>query len=93
MYGQSFIIAALAGVAVAKSSMSAKPSMMSHMSGNQTIVTTTKVVSRFVTYCPEPTEICVNDKTYTITAPTTLTIEDCPCTVVEVSHPETRAVT
>ncbi|KKO99293.1 hypothetical protein THAR02_08609 [Trichoderma harzianum] len=48
--------------------------------------TTTKIVSQYTTYCPEPTEVTVNKKTYTVTKATTLTITDCPCTVVEVNH-------
>ncbi|PTB62919.1 hypothetical protein BBK36DRAFT_60021, partial [Trichoderma citrinoviride] len=48
----------------------------------------TKVVSQYTTYCPEPTTFTFNAKTFTVTEATTLTITDCPCTVVEVSfHP------
>ncbi|OAQ68901.1 hypothetical protein VFPPC_05062 [Pochonia chlamydosporia 170] len=46
-------------------------------------VTTTKVVSRYTTYCPVPTTVCIGTKTYTVTEPTTLTITDCPCTITE----------
>ncbi|KAG5951473.1 hypothetical protein E4U53_003023 [Claviceps sorghi] len=41
----------------------------------------TEVVTALTTYCPGPTAITVNNKTYTVTEPTTLTITDCPCTV------------
>ncbi|PTB79653.1 hypothetical protein M440DRAFT_1311173, partial [Trichoderma longibrachiatum ATCC 18648] len=49
----------------------------------QTAVTTTKVVSAYTTYCPEPTTFTFNAKTFTVTEATTITITDCPCTVVE----------
>jgi hypothetical protein len=42
---------------------------------------TTVVVEEIVTYCPEPTTLTHGDHTYTVTAPTTLTITDCPCTI------------
>lgn len=45
--------------------------------------TDVEVVTAFTTYCPEPTEIVTNGKTYTVTEPTTLTITDCPSTVTE----------
>jgi hypothetical protein len=51
---------------------------------NETIVTTTKVVSVYTTYCPEPTTFTFNKKEYIVTKPTTITITDCPCTIVEV---------
>ena len=44
-------------------------------------VYTTDVVEHYETYCPEPTEVVYNQKTYTVTEATTLTIVDCPCTV------------
>ncbi|KAJ2892699.1 hypothetical protein MKZ38_009474 [Zalerion maritima] len=47
---------------------------------------TTETVTAYTTYCPEPTTFCYEDKTYTITEATTLTITDCPdhgCTVVK----------
>lgn len=44
-------------------------------------ITTTAIT----TYCPYPTEIVHNSKTYTVTKATTLTITDCPCTVTKVS--------
>ncbi|KAJ4171830.1 hypothetical protein NW754_007425 [Fusarium falciforme] len=44
-------------------------------------VYTTEVVTAITTYCPEPTTLSYNNKTYTITKPTTFTITDCPCTI------------
>ncbi|VUG16891.1 DEBR0S1_28304g1_1 [Brettanomyces bruxellensis] len=49
---------------------------------NSTDVTT---IVKFTTYCPEATTFAVNNKTYTVTGKTTLTITDCPCTI----HPAT----
>ncbi|UNI13478.1 hypothetical protein JDV02_000221 [Purpureocillium takamizusanense] len=63
-----------------------------HPHGNHT-VTTTKVVSRYTTWCPEPTTVCIGSKTYTVTKPTTLTITDCPCTITETHNKPTQAVT
>ncbi|PHH84304.1 hypothetical protein CDD83_2177 [Cordyceps sp. RAO-2017] len=51
---------------------------------NQTVVTTTKVVSQYTTFCPGPTVVTLGDKHYTVEKATTLTVTDCPCTVVEV---------
>ena len=51
---------------------------------NGTVVTTTRVVAEYTTYCPEPTTFEFNNKKYTVTEATTLTIVDCPCTIVEV---------
>lgn len=45
------------------------------------VVWVTDVVSHFTTYCPEATSFAINNKTYTVTKPTTLTITDCPCTI------------
>jgi hypothetical protein len=46
-------------------------------------VYTTEVVTSYTTYCPYPTEVVHGDKTYTVTEATTLTITDCPCTIVK----------
>ncbi|KAL3233691.1 hypothetical protein RNJ44_03731 [Nakaseomyces bracarensis] len=46
-------------------------------------VTDVEVVTAYTTYCPEPTEIIHGNKTITVTAPTTLTVTDCPCTLTE----------
>jgi hypothetical protein len=57
---------------------------------NVTIVT--EVVDKYVTYCPEPTEITHGDKTYTVTEPGTVTITDCPCTITKPVVEETHEV-
>lgn len=54
------------------------------------VVTTTKVVSVYTTYCPEATTVEMNGKTYTASSATTITITDCPCTIVEV-RPDHRS--
>ncbi|KAI3390598.1 hypothetical protein diail_9105 [Diaporthe ilicicola] len=41
----------------------------------------TQVVMTYTTYCPSPTSVVMNSKTYTVTQATTLTITDCPCTI------------
>lgn len=46
-------------------------------------VYTTEVVTKLTTYCPEPTTLTFNNKTYTVTEPTTLTVTNCPCTVTK----------
>jgi hypothetical protein len=48
-----------------------------------TPVYTTEVVTSYETYCPGPTTITYGESTYTVTEATTLTITDCPCTVVK----------
>lgn len=45
---------------------------------------TTVVVTALTTYCPEPTTLCTNEVCHTVTAPGTLTITDCPCTIATV---------
>ncbi|KAG8631192.1 hypothetical protein KVT40_000332 [Elsinoe batatas] len=45
-------------------------------------VTTTQIFTAYTTYCPSPTQFAVNNVTYTVSSATTLTIKDCPCTVV-----------
>lgn len=42
--------------------------------------TVTDEVSYFTTYCPSPTTFAHGNSTYTVTAATTMTIEDCSCT-------------
>jgi hypothetical protein len=49
--------------------------------GNVTYVT--EVVDTYVTYCPEPTELTLGGKTYTVTKPQTITITNCGCTVTK----------
>ncbi|KAK2604370.1 hypothetical protein N8I77_007308 [Diaporthe amygdali] len=58
--------------------------------GTRSMTMTTQVVMSYTTYCPSPTSLVVNSKTYTVTQPTTLTITNCPCTIttsVPVSTP------
>ena len=45
----------------------------------------TVTLTAITTYCPYPTEVVHNSKTYTVTEATTLTITDCPCTITKVS--------
>ncbi|POS80670.1 hypothetical protein DHEL01_v200917 [Diaporthe helianthi] len=49
-------------------------------------MTTTMVVSSFVTYCPKPTVITYNDQCYTAKSPGPITITNCPCTITTVSR-------
>jgi hypothetical protein len=41
-------------------------------------ITTTETTDIYTTYCPEPTEVTMGTKTYTVTDSETLTITDCP---------------
>lgn len=50
---------------------------------NGTVVYTTEVFTAYTTVCPAATELTFNGKTYTATESTTLTITNCPCTVVK----------
>ncbi|KAK5660238.1 hypothetical protein OQA88_12772 [Cercophora sp. LCS_1] len=47
------------------------------------ITTVVTVVDRFLTYCPEPTVFVWAGRTYSVDAPATVTISDCPsgCTI------------
>lgn len=63
---------------------SSSPPIVPPVSSNGTSVsytTETEVVTAYTTYCPYPTTIVTNGGTYTVTAPTTLTITNCPCTL------------
>lgn len=51
--------------------------------GNGTVSTITEVVDVYTTYCPEPTHLTMNNKTYTVTEACTFTITDCPCTITK----------
>jgi hypothetical protein len=44
---------------------------------------TTEVVTAYTTYCPGPTVITHSDTVITVSSATTLTITDCPCTIVK----------
>lgn len=50
---------------------------------NGTVVYTTEVFTAYTTVCPAATELTFNGKTYTATTSTTLTITNCPCTVIK----------
>jgi len=50
---------------------------------NGTVVYTTEVYTAYTTVCPASTELTFNGVTYTATESTTLTITNCPCTVVK----------
>jgi len=43
----------------------------------------TEVFTAYTTFCPASTEVTFNGITYTATESTTLTITNCPCTVVK----------
>ncbi|KAK0110853.1 hypothetical protein ONS96_002442 [Cadophora gregata f. sp. sojae] len=48
---------------------------------------TTETVTQFTTYCPYPTTLVYNDKTYVATKDEVLTITDCPCTITQPVNP------
>ncbi|TKX20075.1 hypothetical protein C1H76_7757 [Elsinoe australis] len=81
-----FTIAATAALVAGASATYKRPS-----TNDTTYVT--EVVSKYTTYCPEATEISHNGVTYTVTSATTLTIEDCPCTVTKPAPSTTAAAT
>ncbi|KAM0344981.1 hypothetical protein ACHAPU_006860 [Fusarium lateritium] len=56
---------------------------------NETVHYTTEVVTHLTTYCPAATTLTYGDKTYTVTEATTLTIEDCSCTITKPVATET----
>lgn len=63
------------------------------MSVANVTITTDVVVTDFVTYCPEPTSLVVNNKTITVHEPTTITILG-PCTIpTTIVGPETTSKT
>lgn len=86
MYASNAIILAIAGLAAAQTTTikpTPVPLPQPTGKGNGTVVTTTKVYDIYTTYCPYPTTVDFNGKKYVVDKPTTLTITDCPCTVVE----------
>jgi len=46
-------------------------------------VYTTEVLTAYTTVCPAATSFSINGVTYTVTESTTLTITNCPCTIVK----------
>ncbi|KAF4976764.1 hypothetical protein FZEAL_6612, partial [Fusarium zealandicum] len=84
MYAQNAAaILAFAGIAAAQTPVPL-PTMVTAIRNGT--VTVTSVYDVYTTYCPEPTSFHLGGKDYVVTAPTTLIITDCPCTVVE-THP------
>jgi len=67
-----FSVVALAALAATASAWS-----------NDTVVYTTEVHTAYTTYCPASTQLTFNGITYTVTASQTLTITNCPCTIVK----------
>jgi len=63
--------------------LSALAAVASANYSNATVVYTTEVHTAYTTVCPASTELTFNGVTYTATASTTLTITNCPCTVVK----------
>ncbi|TQV90330.1 hypothetical protein V2A60_004293 [Cordyceps javanica] len=64
-----------------KFSVAAVLAVAAGASAHSNVTVTTEVVDVYTTYCPEATQITHGTKTYTVTAPTTLTISECPCTI------------
>ncbi|CAG8977033.1 hypothetical protein HYALB_00008891 [Hymenoscyphus albidus] len=64
-------------IALAASTVSA-----GYAHGNGTVVYTTEIHTAYTTVCPVSTELTFNGITYTATESTTLTITNCPCTVI-----------
>ncbi|CRK13311.1 hypothetical protein HYQ45_010409 [Verticillium longisporum] len=54
--------------------------------GPEGIAYTTVVTTAYETYCPLPTTFGYKNVTYTVTEPKTVTISNCPCTIIE-THP------
>jgi hypothetical protein len=50
---------------------------------NETVYYTTEVHTAYTTVCPAATQLTFNGVTYTVSESTTLTITNCPCTVVK----------
>ncbi|RDL38025.1 Uncharacterized protein BP5553_05458 [Venustampulla echinocandica] len=58
-------------------------SVSAHAVSNGTVSYTTEVHTAYTTVCPASTELTFNGVTYTATESTTLTITNCPCTIVK----------
>jgi len=69
--------------AVAAAALSLAAGVSAGYGGYSNASYVTEVVTAYTTYCPEPTVITHNNVTYTVTAATTLTITDCPCTITK----------
>jgi len=69
----------VAAVAALAATVAAWPSNSSSV----TVDYVTEVFTAYTTYCPASTEVTFNGVTYTATESTTLTITNCPCTIVK----------
>ncbi|KAH0268815.1 hypothetical protein KCU91_g9135, partial [Aureobasidium melanogenum] len=76
-----FTIAAIAAFAASASAMAL------NTTAPASPVYVTEVVTHLTTYCPASTVVTAGSHTITVTAATTLTIEDCSCTIVRTSTP------
>jgi hypothetical protein len=59
---------------------------------NETVVYTTEVHTAYTTVCPAATQLTYNGVTYTATESETLTITNCPCTIVKPVHTTSAVV-
>ncbi|KAK2590864.1 hypothetical protein QQS21_011456, partial [Conoideocrella luteorostrata] len=62
---------------------SSSPTVSSRVVGG--VTTVTEVVDSYTTYCPGSTTFIQGSKTYTVTEATTMTVTDCPCTVIHMT--------
>ncbi|PMD52553.1 uncharacterized protein K444DRAFT_647220 [Hyaloscypha bicolor E] len=69
-------ITAIAALATTIAALSANSSSVS-------IDYVTEVFTAYSTYCPASTELTFNGVTYTVTKSSTLTITNCPCTIIK----------
>jgi len=69
----------VATVAALAATVAAWPSNSSSV----TVDYVTEVFTAYTTYCPASTEVTFNGVTYTATESTTLTITNCPCTIIK----------
>merc|ERR1711977_277898 len=76
-----FTIAAVAAFAASASAMALNTTAPAGP------VYVTEVVTHLTTYCPAATVVTAGSHTITVTAATTLTIEDCSCTLTRTSVP------
>ncbi|KAG9524749.1 hypothetical protein KCU99_g2139, partial [Aureobasidium melanogenum] len=74
-----FTIAAIAAFAASASAMAL------NTTAPASAVYVTEVVTHLTTFCPAATVLTAGSHTITVTAPTTITIEDCSCTLTKTS--------
>jgi len=72
-----------AALAVAALAGAAQAYYPTNSSSSVVVDYVTDVVTSYETYCPYATTLTYNSKTYTVTEATTLTVTDCPCTIVK----------